>query len=121
MKNDKLLIIDYYPTVREAIKLVLEEDFKVIEANSGNEALKILKQDPTIFMTFLSLDYSGMEELKTLANIKTLSTYIQVYLLTASTEYSIISRAMELGACGYIEKPFSIDDLYKAILKMKEK
>lgn len=90
--------------------------FKVLKAYNGREALQILKEESVdvIVSDVMMPEMNGLElcrEVK--SNIE--SSHIPVIMLTAKTALESKIEGLECGADVYIEKPFSIKQLYMQI------
>ena len=78
-----LLIIDDDDSLREALTVLLEEDFRVTTAATGAEGLALLVQQPTTPLVLLDLRLPGMHGLETIKHIKALNPYTTVMILSA--------------------------------------
>jgi two-component system response regulator AtoC len=126
MSNTKnlpaILLVDDEPSVLEALETILEEQFKVTKALSGKEALEKINND-SIDLVFLDIampDINGMEILR---RIKECDENLPVIMATVTDSARQAVKAMRLGACDYITKPFDIDEVItvaqKAIVQHK--
>lgn len=103
-RNIKILIADDSPFMRKMLKEILEVGgFKnIIEAGDGNEALeKHESENPDlVLLDIIMPKLDGIEILKKIGEgTKTL-------IISAVGKEDIIEEAKELGANGYIVKPF---------------
>jgi two-component system response regulator (stage 0 sporulation protein F) len=112
----KLLIVDDEKGIIGALKEFFEyRGFSVKAVGSGEEALAAIKEDkPGII--FLDIRMKGMSGIETLKHIKDIDKNIKVIMLTVHNEKEIIGRAGEIGADGYITKPFRIDYLEEVVI-----
>lgn len=104
----RFLIRDYF----------LKENFNVLEAENGKEALEIFKSEK-IDIIILDIMMPEMDGLTLLNKIREVST-IPVILLTAKSEEEDKLKGYEIGADDYMTKPFSPKVLVakvKALLK----
>jgi DNA-binding response OmpR family regulator len=104
----KILIVEDHPTMREAMRLVLEpEGFEIREAGDGDAALVAAKEDPPD-LVFLDVNIPGPSGEEVLQRLKgdpqTAAT--RVIVVTATGEEGR-DHLLELGADGYFTKPFS--------------
>jgi CheY-like chemotaxis protein len=85
----------------------------IIEANNGEEALKILEnkeQLPDIILLDLNMPkLNGIEFLSILKNDEKLR-YIPSIILTTSTNERDLLKCFEIGVSGYILKPLKYED-----------
>lgn len=113
----KLLIIEDDKIIRESIVELLQlEDFEVVSANNGLEALEVLKKEnPDLIISDIAMPLmNGYEFLENLRRLENYSD-LPVILLTAKTDDRDRRLGMQLGADDYISKPFSRDDLLNSI------
>ena len=59
----------------------------------------------------------GMDGIATLKHIKEYDRTIKVIMVTALDDQEHIDEAARLGACGYITKPLTLDNLEEAVEK----
>ncbi|MGB9638066.1 MAG: response regulator transcription factor [bacterium] len=115
----KILIVDDEKNIVELIKFHLKkENYKVIEAYKGKDALDLFrKEKPDLIILDVMLpDMGGFEICK---NIRKESK-VPIIMLTAKGEEIDKILGFELGADDYITKPFSPRELLariKAVLK----
>lgn len=100
-----ILVADDEPEIRELLRLYLEKDnYKVLEAADGMEALAILKREK-IDLAVLDIMMPGPDGYRLLQNIRAYSN-IPVILLSAKSGDSDKILGLDLGADDYITKPF---------------
>lgn len=123
-KDIKVLLVDDFSTMRRIIKKLLNEiGFKrIIEAEDGSEALRILKAGD---IDFLVTDWnmpkmSGMELLEAVRADPKLAR-LPVLMVTAESKRDQITRAAMAGVNGYIIKPFSAATLQEKIEKILQR
>ena len=99
----------------------LKLDHKIMEANNGDEALKILEQKdrlPDIILLDLNMPkINGIEFLKILKGDKRLR-YIPTIILTTSNNKKDLLECFEIGIAGYILKPLKYEDYIVKIEKL---
>jgi CheY-like chemotaxis protein len=104
----RILIVEDHPTMREAMRLVLEgEGFVISEASDGERALSLISEDPPN-LVFLDMNIPGSSGTEVLSLIKgsAVTSAVRVIIVTADGEEGR-ERAMALGADAYFTKPFS--------------
>lgn len=108
-----VLIVDDETHILELLRYNLESNgYNVIQAETGEEALKKLKSD-TIDIILLDLMLPGIDGLEVLRIIRSTEEYkrIPVIMLTAKNEEFDTVLGLEMGADDYIGKPFGIHEL----------
>ena len=116
MAKADILIVEDHPTMREAMKLILEhEGFEIREAPDGAIAIAMVQAQPPDLM-FLDLNIPGMSGVDVLTKIKAdpQTKDVRVIVITATGEEGR-SYARSLGADEYFTKPFSPTALLKTV------
>ena len=116
MEGARILIVEDHPTMREAMRLVLEgEGFEISEAADGQSALETIRQDlPDL--VFLDLHILGASGAEVLAAVKAdpATAGVRVIVVTADGEEGR-EPVMAMGADEYFTKPFSPITLLKTV------
>jgi len=103
---ETVLIVDdekNYPPILSAV--LEEEGFETLTANSGREALKILKHsDVDLVLTDMKMPV--MDGIKLFERIKEIDSDLPVIMMTAHGTVDKAVEAMQKGAYSYILKPF---------------
>ena len=113
----KVLIVDDDPDIRDILKLSLaEENYEVIEAPNGEEALAAINQkNPDLVL----LDYklpilSGVEVLR-IVKKDILLRHLPIIMITGKGENEDKVSGIEAGADDYVVKPFEPKELLARI------
>ena len=112
----RILIVEDHPTMREAMRLVLEgEGFDIEEASDGDQALAAV-QDDRPDLVLLDMSIPGASGSEVLAAVKSdpATSEVRVIVVTATGEEGR-SAAMTAGADHYFTKPFSPIALLQAV------
>jgi DNA-binding response OmpR family regulator len=112
-----VLLVEDEPDVRLATRLLLERaGYAVIEARGGEEALAQVGKTK-VDAVFLDLQLPGIDGWSVLEELRAPdgSSLPPVIIVTAQTDPSSVARSAELGASGYIIKPFRAADLTQAL------
>jgi len=112
----RILIVEDHPTMREAMRLVLEgEGFLIDEAADGHAALEAVRRDSPDLL-FLDLNIPGTSGADVLATLKAdpATTATRVIVVTATGEEGR-AEALRLGADEYFTKPFSPTALLQTV------
>ena len=109
LASDKqtLLIIDDDNDIRNYLVSTFNLQYKVYEANDGQEGIQIAKEQlPDLIITDIVMkELNGIELCKSIKNDTALS-HIPVILLTASSSDEMQLTGINSGADDYIKKPF---------------
>jgi DNA-binding NtrC family response regulator len=101
-----VLVVDDEDGPREALRLVLERQFRVLLADGGEAALRILAKTP-VDVVMLDLRMPGMSGIETLERIRELDPNVEVVVVTALPPYDVAWDCMRLRAFDVLRKPFS--------------
>src|SRR5918998_28515 len=107
--GQKILVVEDEPDIRKLINYNLaQERFKVLEAEDGEQALKLLQREkPNLVILDLMLPgLSGLELCKILRD-RTDTTHLPILMLTAKAGEADKVVGLEMGADDYLSKPFS--------------
>ena len=115
----KILIIDDSALSRRIMKRSLGEEHTYIEAESSMRGLELyfIEKPDLVFMDLTMPEVSGMEAL---AQLKQLDPDAHVIVGTADIQEITRQQVMDLGADGFVTKPFNaqvlrqlVDGLFK--------
>ncbi|MDE6293744.1 MAG: response regulator, partial [Clostridiales bacterium] len=104
-----ILIVDDSELNRSLLSDMLEDDFNIIEAENGMDAVAILQErELDISLVLLDIVMPKMDGFEVLAvmNNKGWINTIPVIMISAETGSTYIDRAYDLGAVDYISRPF---------------
>ncbi len=114
MTEATLLIIDDEPMVREFMQRIFEaNDYSVLIAGSGHEALETLDAKPNVDAILLDVQLPDIDGFTVLEDIRhnPATADARVIMLTGVEESDVAARAFRAGAADFIAKPFSPDEL----------
>jgi UDP-3-O-acyl N-acetylglucosamine deacetylase len=111
----RVLIVDDEERVVQSIAGVLEDEgFRVVQATSGEEAIKVFQQEePDV--TLLDIWMPGMDGIEVLKRIKGIAPDCQVIMISGHATISTAMASVKSGAFDFIEKPLSLDVLLQTI------
>ena len=112
----RILIVEDHPTMREAMRLVLEgEGFAIEEAADGEAALAAIHASPPDLL-FLDLNIPGTSGSGVLEAVRADPAFadVRVIVVTAAGEEGR-AEALRLGADEYFTKPFSPTALLRTV------
>lgn len=110
IKRGKLLIVEDNEEIRNYLRGGLRQQFDVLTAGDGEEALEILKQTPDVDMVITDVMMPVMDGIKLCKTIRQNinTSHIPVIMLSARTDIDDQLEALQTGADDYIPKPFSL-------------
>ena len=108
MSNITILVVDDESRMRKLVKdFLIQKDFKVIEAENGEIAIKIFEENKEkIDLILLDVMMPKLDGWSVLRQIRQMSN-VPVIMLTARGEEQDELFGFELGVDEYISKPFS--------------
>ena len=116
--KNTLLIVEDNASLQNYLKLILEEEYQIVTANNGAEALEILEKNKVnliisdIMMPIMD-GYALLKELKENNQYRS----IPVIMLTAKADKEDKLNALRIGVDDYLLKPFDEDELLVRISK----
>src|SRR4051812_44524311 len=112
-----VLLVEDEPDLLLATRLILEDaGYAVIEASGGATALELVK-NRKVDAVFLDLRMPGFDGWTVLEDLQADShtSHLPVIVVSAQADPSAVKRSVELGAAGYVRKPFRAADLTQAL------
>jgi len=113
--SGRVLIVDDEPDVLLAARLLLEDAGYSVHVASGGEAALALIDEAKPDAVFLDLRMPGMTGWDVLEVLAAKSSPVPVIALSADGGRGGAERCLELGAKGYVRKPFRGVDLTSAL------
>ncbi|PKN07309.1 MAG: response regulator [Deltaproteobacteria bacterium HGW-Deltaproteobacteria-7] len=111
----KILIVDDEASVRELFSGVFtDENYQVIAAEDGNQALDILKRDD-IDVIFLDLKLFGMNGIDLCRQIRETKPVSLIFAITGWAPLFEIEECRQAGFDDYFEKPLDMDILLDVV------
>ena len=117
-----ILVVDDNTDARLFLKRSLEDEYHVLLASNGKEALQVLAKIDNISIIVSDVMMPEMDGIEFFREIKSNINYshIPVILLTAKSSEENIVEGLEEGVADYITKPFSLAVLRLRIRKVLE-
>lgn len=115
-----ILVVDDEVNVIESFKQLLEDDYKVLTASTGEEALEKVEKE-NLDIVLLDIRMPGMDGIEVLRRIEEMKENVDVIMVTAVNTMKTAIEAMKLGAYDYITKPFEVDEVVVPINRALEK
>ncbi|PHS78593.1 MAG: DNA-binding response regulator [Rhodospirillaceae bacterium] len=106
----KILLADDHKLVRAGLVLVLkqmENSVEILEAGTGQEAIETALGNSGIDLILMDLDLPEGNGLEAMTAIHGEKPSVPVVILSAMEDQSMVSRAMKMGARGFIPKSAS--------------
>jgi two-component system chemotaxis response regulator CheY len=116
-----VLIVDDSSAIRKILVRVLSQTDlpinKVHEANDGSEALKILENNE-VSLVLSDINMPNVDGIELLTRIRAMPKWKQLAVVMITTEGSQakVMEALQIGAQGYVRKPFSADQIKEKVV-----
>jgi len=119
----KVLILEDEQNIRSFVVINLKRaGYEVVEAETGEEALEKLRDNPEISVAILDIMLPDIDGFEVCRRIRATSKQIGIVMLTARTQEMDKVTGLMNGADDYVTKPFSpaeltarIDALYRRV------
>ena len=119
----KVLVLEDESSIRSFVVINLKRaGYDVVEAESGEEALERLNDNPDVKVALLDVMLPGIDGFEVCRRIRAGNSKIGIIMLTARTQEMDKVTGFMTGADDYVTKPFSpaeltarIDALYRRI------
>ena len=117
----EMLIVDDEPRLLRVLRLGLpEHGFNVLTASNGQEALKVLFDKP-VDVVVTDVRMPVMDGVELIYEMERLGIKLPIVVTTAHADVDTAVKTLKHGACDYIRKPFSVDELVGSVRKAMEK
>lgn len=113
-----LLIADDHPLFREALRSAIArvlDSAQVFEADSASALYTLVDAHPDADLLLLDLGMPGAQGFGVLAHLRSTHPHLPVVIVSGHEEPSIMRRALDHGAMGYIPKSVDSTGLGQAI------
>lgn len=113
MKPRTVLVVDNEPFNTDLVRTILTKGgFRVLSANSGNEALTSVKANRPA-LVLMDLGLPGMDGFETTRRLLQEPENVQLKIIafSASAADEDITHALDVGCIDYIAKPIGARDL----------
>lgn len=115
-----LLIVDDEEGPRQSLRVVFKDDYNLLLASNGLAAIDLAKKNK-INAAVLDIRMAGMNGTELLEKLKAIQPWLEVIMLTAYETVDTVRQALRLGACDYLNKPFDVITIRKAVATAMER
>lgn len=114
MNKHTILVVDDEEGVRQSLRMILEQDYMLLFAQNGLEAVSLAKErKPDLVLLDIKLPKNnGLDALK---EIKKFSPSIKTIMVTGYQSTDIAQETIKSGAVDYVIKPFAKDEILKKV------
>ena len=108
----KVLVLEDESSIRSFIVINLRRaGYEVVEAETGEEALEKLQQQPDVKVALLDIMLPGIDGFEVCRRIRATNSMIGIIMLTARSQEMDKVTGLMTGADDYVTKPFSPAEL----------
>lgn len=112
------IIADDHALVREGLAQTLQSKFpklSITQAADGKGLLTNLESNPVTDLVLFDMFMPGTNAFETISNIVSRWPEVPLVVVSAIDNPTIIAKAIDLGASGYITKSISSDEMLRAL------
>jgi two-component system chemotaxis response regulator CheY len=114
-----ILVIDDSDTLRQQVRqTLLGAGYEVVEAPDGLDGLEKIRGSNNLSLVLCDINMPRMNGLEMLLALQREGSRIPIIMLTTEGQPTLIQRAREAGAKGWIVKPFKPELLIAAVVKI---
>ena len=116
--RQQILIVDDSEMNRAILTEILKKDYRILEAENGEECIRILEQYGTdislVLLDLVMLKMDGFEVLSVMNRRRWIED-IPVIMISSEDSSQFIQKAYEYGASDYIARPFDARVVYQRV------
>ncbi len=116
-----ILVCDDELGIRESFKLILEDDYNLIFAENGLEALEKVKAGARPDLILLDIKMPKVHGMQILKELKLILDDTPVIIISGYQSVEMAQEAVKYGAVDYLPKPFGSKELLKAVADTLQK
>ncbi|NOR23543.1 MAG: response regulator, partial [Desulforhopalus sp.] len=114
--GEKILIVDDMPAQRDIAKMMLEKlGYDATTVSSGDEAVTYISNNAVEVVLLDMLMAPGIDGLETYQQIKAIHPKQKAVIASGFSETNRVKAAIELGANGYVRKPYTLETIGIAV------
>lgn len=124
----KILVCEDEDSIRSFVVVNLQRaGYTVYEAGSGEEALRLIEQDPAMDIALLDVMLPGIDGFETCHRLRQANGTMGIIMLTALAQEAEKVNGLQMGADDYVTKPFGtaeliarVDALYRRLSSVRQ-
>lgn len=113
----QILVVDDDEAIRDALKVILEDDYDVVCVDSGFKAIALVKTQ-AFDLIFLDVVMPEMDGIETLQKIKAHDKHLDIIMVSAVDRAQEATDSIRHGAYDYITKPFDHEIILNRVEKV---
>lgn len=121
LRSMKLLFVEDEEDLINIISDTLDKlKVNYLTAQNGEEALKIIEDNPDISIIITDINMPVMNGLDMIRELKNRNIKLPIIVMSAHTELEYINKAKDLGVKDYLIKPFDFIKFINLIIELDE-
>ncbi|MBI5569591.1 MAG: PAS domain S-box protein [Desulfomonile tiedjei] len=115
--TETILLVDDEESIRElGVRILGKAGYTVLTARNGNEALDMFQRErQSISLVIMDLMMPGMGGKECLKNLLQIDPRARILVASGYSGDASTREMVELGACGFVGKPFRMNDLLQQV------
>ncbi|MBP5193352.1 MAG: EAL domain-containing protein [Clostridia bacterium] len=113
-KTQRVLVVDDQEINRDILGVILEDDYEVLYASDGAEAMRAVYENDDLALVMLDLFMPNMDGFEVLRRIKEDERTCDIPVIVLTAEKSAELKALQMGASDFITKPFDVHEVILA-------
>ncbi len=118
-ERETVLIVDDSEMNRAILTEMLQDDFDILEAESGEACIQILQERRNgISLVLLDIVMPGMDGFEVLGYMTRagMMDTLPVIMISSEDSQAVVRRAYDMGASDYISRPFDAQIVYRRVM-----
>jgi DNA-binding NtrC family response regulator len=113
-RRGRILVVESDEALHQVILDALGPAIPVVGARYGREALEVLASG-VVTIALVGLQVPDMSALTLLRRVREHLAGSKVVVVSDSGDHELVRQVAELGVADFLEKPFSLTDLYQSV------
>ncbi len=111
-----ILIVDDESGPRESLRMILAPHHRVLQADSGSDALELLRREPVDLVT-VDLHMPGMRGQELMRSVRSEFPEVEVIVITGCGSVESATDGIRCGISDYLQKPFDVVQVTAAVVR----
>lgn len=121
VRTKRILIVDDMLPNLQLLKGILEDYYELVLVKSGEQAIQYIKKGKKVDLVLMDINMPGMDGIETTEKIQEMTEEkLPVIFVTIVCDADTVRRCKELGAAGYIIRPYKPVYIKEEIKKILE-
>ncbi len=116
-----IMVVDDQPNIRQLVEIALRKDGRrILTVASGEQAIEVALSDPPDLIIMDIMMPGGMDGFQAIEILKSnpATCSCPILVITAKSQDAEMRRSAQVGAQGYMAKPFKLADLIEHVERL---